>query len=119
MTKILVADDSKFMRTVLSSILNKAGYKEIVEAADGIEAVKKFKQEKPDLTLLDIIMEKKGGVDALKDIIAIDQAAKVIIVTAVGQEQMKDEAMKAGAKDYIVKPFDHAQVVRAVEKVLG
>lgn len=118
MAKILIADDSTFMRKILINILQKEGYKEVFEAKDGEEAIAKFKSEKPDLVLLDIIMEKKDGIEALKDIMKADRKAKVIMISAVGQEQMIKEALKLGAKDYIVKPFDAKKVADSVKKIL-
>jgi two-component system chemotaxis response regulator CheY len=117
--KILMADDSAFMRKILSNILNKEGYKDLIEVPDGEQAVAKFKSEKPDLVLLDIIMEKKDGMEALKDIMKIDKKAKCIMVSAVGQEQMVKDALKAGASDFIVKPFNAEKVAESVKKVLG
>lgn len=119
MAKIMVADDSAFMRKIVINILSKEGYKDIVEAANGEETVEKFNSEKPDLVLLDIIMEKKDGIEAMKDIMAADGNAKVVMVSAVGQEQMVKEAMKLGAQDFIVKPFDEKKVAETVKKVLG
>ncbi len=119
MAKVLVADDSAFMRKILKNILVKAGHTDVVETADGEETVKKYNSEKPDLVLLDIIMEKKDGIEALKEIKAKDKGAKVVMVSAVGQEQMVKEAMELGANDFIVKPFDSSKVADTVKKVLG
>lgn len=119
MAKILLADDSAFMRKILINILNKEGHKDIIETENGEEAVAKFKKEKPDLVLLDIIMEKKDGIEALKDIMKADKDAKVVMVSAVGQEQMVKEAVTAGAQDFIVKPFNAEKVVETVKKMLG
>ena len=117
--KVLVVDDSTFMRKILIKVLEEMGHKEIVEASNGAEAVEKYKVNKADLVLLDIIMEKKDGIQALKEIKEVDKAAKVIMVSAVGQEQMVKEAMANGAEDFIVKPFDNAKVKETVTKVLG
>lgn len=118
MAKILVVDDSAFMRKILISTLKKEGYEDIVEGENGVEAVEKFKSDKPDLVLLDVVMEKKEGIDALKEIIAADATAKVVMVTAVGQEQMVREAMSSGAKGYIVKPFNADKVAETVNGIL-
>ena len=118
MTKILLSDDSAFMRKILTNILNKEGYKDIIETVDGVEAVEKYKAEKPALVLLDIIMERKDGMQTLKEIMAYDKKAKVVMVSAVGQEQMVKEAIKSGAQDFIVKPFDSKKVIDTVKKIL-
>ena len=119
MPKILLADDSAFMRKILTNILTKEGYKDIIETEDDAAAVEKYKSEKPALVLLDIIMEKKDGIQALKEIMASDKKAKVVMVSAVGQEQMVKDAIKSGAHDFIVKPFDSKKVVDTVKKILG
>lgn len=118
MKKILIADDSTFMRKILINILTKAGYKNIIEVSDGDEAVIKYKIEKPALVLLDIIMEKKDGIEALREIMASDKNAKVVMVSAVGQEQMVKEAMELGAEDFIVKPFNASKVEETIKKIL-
>lgn len=119
MVKILVADDSSFMRKIVINLLKKLGYEEIAEANNGEEAVVKYQADKPDLVLMDIVMEKKDGIAALKEIMAADSSANVIMVSAVGQEQMVTEAKSLGAKDFITKPFDNAKVEEAVKKALG
>ncbi len=104
------------MRNVLKDILRGAGYTDLAECADGKECMEKYAAEKPDLVLLDIIMPNVDGLEVLKKIGA---AAKVVIISAVGQEKMIEEAKKLGALDYIVKPFDNAQVIEAVKKALA
>ncbi len=116
--KILIVDDSTFMRKILINILLKMGYTEIIEAEDGNVAVTKYKAEKPALVLLDIIMENKDGIEALREIMASDKKAKVVMVSAVGQEQMVKEAMDLGAEDFIVKPFNASKVEETVRKIL-
>lgn len=116
MAKILIADDSQFMRKVLSDILNKNGFTDIVEAADGSEAIVKFGSDKPDLVLLDIIMPNIDGMAVLKDI--VPRGAKAIVVSAVGQDEMIAQAKTLGALGYIVKPFEEKQVVEEVSKAL-
>lgn len=117
--KILIVDDSAFMRKMLKNILGKSGYTDVIECSDGDEAVKKFKSEKPALVLLDIIMEKKDGIEALKEIKAGNKNAKIVMVSAVGQEQMVKEALNLGAEDFIVKPFNSSKVEQTVKAVLG
>ena len=114
--KILIVDDSAFMRTVLKNILENIGYHNFVEAGNGNEALEKIKTDNPDLILLDIIMPDKGGVDVLKE---IGLTHKVIMITAVGQEKIIEEAKNFGAKGYLVKPFDNHQVESEVKKILG
>lgn len=119
MAKILIVDDSTFMRKILLNILAKEGHKDVLEAVDGDEGVKTYKAKKPDLVLLDIIMDKKDGIQALKEIMAANRHAKVVMVSAVGQEQMVKEALRLGAHDFIVKPFDAKKVAQSVKEALG
>jgi two-component system chemotaxis response regulator CheY len=114
--KILIVDDSAFMRTVLKNILENFGYSNFVEAGNGVEALEKAKTENPDLIMLDIIMPDKGGLDVLKE---IGSTHKILMITAVGQEKIIEEAKGLGAKGYIIKPFDNHQVEAEVKKILG
>jgi len=116
MTKVLVTDDSAFMRKVLVDILNKNGYTETIEAQDGKEAIEKFNSEKPDLVLLDVIMPEMDGLEVLKQIVPL--GAKAIVISAVGQETMMTQAKDFGAKGYIIKPFDESKVLEEIKKVL-
>ena len=113
--KILIADDSAFMRKVLVDVLTTAGFSNFVECANGTEALAKYASEKPDLCLFDIVMPEMTGLDALKK---IGSEAKVLMISAVGQENMINEAKQNGAKGYIVKPFDNKQVLEEIAKVL-
>ncbi len=115
----MVVDDSTFMRKILIKVLGEMGHKEIVEASDGAQAVEKYSSENPDLVLLDIIMEKKDGIQVLKEIKAKNPDAKIVMVSAVGQEQMVKEALSSGALDFLVKPFDNEKVKATVTKALG
>jgi two-component system, chemotaxis family, chemotaxis protein CheY len=119
MKKILIVDDSLFMRKILRDMLS--GMYAIIEADSGVKAIEQFKKEKPDLVLLDIVMPQgeEEGVKVLKLILAINSAAKVIMVTAVGQDLMIEECRKLGVRDYIVKPFDDERILQTVEKCLG
>jgi two-component system chemotaxis response regulator CheY len=122
MANILIVDDSKFMRKMLSDILTENGHHIVGEAENAKEATELYKILKPDLVTLDIIMPEVEGVDAisaLKDMINIDPQAKVVMVSAMGQEQVVEECMQAGAKDFIVKPFQPSNVAEVVRKVLG
>lgn len=120
MTKrILIADDSSYMRGVIKKLLKGLGQADVLEAADGDAAASLYAKERPDLVLLDIVMPVKSGIDALREIRASDPQARVIMVSAVGQEIIIKEALAMGASDFIIKPFDDDQVRRAVSKALG
>lgn len=116
--KILVADDSAFMRMLIKDALTKNGYSNVIEAADGEIAGEVFAREKPDLVLLDITMPNKSGIEALKDIRENDSAAKVIMCSAMGQELIVVEAIRLGALDFIVKPFKEDSFIQTVRKFL-
>ena len=117
MAKILIVDDAAFMRMMIKDILTKNGYEVAGEAENGVVAVSKYGEIKPDLVLMDITMPEKDGIQALKDIKAIDSGAKVIMCSAMGQQAMVIEAIQSGAKDFIVKPFDADRVLEAVNKI--
>ena len=119
MARVLVVDDAAFMRKVLSDALASGGHTVVGEAGNGAEAVASYQQLRPELTTLDITMPEKSGLDALKDIIALDPAARVIMCSALGQEPKVLEAIKLGAKDFVVKPFQPDRVLDAVEKALA
>lgn len=119
MAKILVVDDAAFMRMMLKDILTKSGYEIAGEAENGDQAVAKYKELKPDLVTLDITMPIKDGLEALKEIKAVDPSAKCLMCSAMGQQAMVIQAIQSGAKDFIVKPFQADRVVEAVKKVLG
>lgn len=116
MAKILVADDSNFMRQLLIGILNKAGFTEIIEASNGREALEKAESEKPDLILLDIIMPEVDGIEVLKK---ISPGFKILVVSAVGQDSVIEQAKKLGAKGYITKPFDSKKITEEIGALLG
>ena len=116
---ILIVDDAAFMRMVIRDILVKAGYEVAGEAADGKEAIRLYRTLKPELVLLDITMPEMDGIDALKKIMLEDKDAKVIMCSALGQSSMVIESIQAGAKDYIVKPFQADRVIDSVKKFIG
>ena len=118
MGRILVVDDTLFMRTLLKNILFSGNHDIVGEGEDGEDAVQKYTSLKPDLVTMDIVMPKKNGIEALKEIVAINPGAKVIMCTAVGQEQMVKLAIKTGAKGYIVKPFQAPKVLEEINNVL-
>ena len=113
---ILIVDDSLFMRTVLKDILKRTGYEIIDEASNGLEAIEKFKQSNPDFVLLDIAMPELNGIEALKEIMSISPEAKVIMCSALGDRGMVMEALRYGAKDFIIKPFQPDQLLESLEK---
>ena len=119
MPKILIVDDAAFMRTLLKNILFPKGYEIAGEAENGAIAVEKYKQLKPDLVTMDIVMPTMNGIEALKSIRTQDPSAKVIMCTAVGQENMVRTAIVSGARGYIVKPFQAPKVLEEVQKVLA
>ena len=118
MTKILVVDDANFMRMKFKKLLTDNGY-EVVEASNGAEAVENYSDNRPDAVLLDITMPGMDGLEALNEIRKVDPNARVAMVTAMGQQSIILEALKAGAKDFVVKPFDPARVLNAVKKMVG
>lgn len=121
MANILVVDDSKFMRKMLADILVKEGHQVVGEAENALEAKDLYHKLKPDLVTLDIIMPRVEGIDAsslLKDIIKTDPQARIVMVSAMGQEEVVGECIQSGAKDFIVKPFQPSQVIKVIKEVL-
>ena len=118
MAKIMLVDDAAFMRMMVKNALTKSGYDNFVEAQDGAEAVKKYEEESPDMVIMDITMPNKDGIEALREIKALDPGAKVVMCSAMGQESMVMEAITLGAMDFIVKPFKEDRIVQTVQKVL-
>ncbi|MEF2244553.1 MULTISPECIES: response regulator [unclassified Paenibacillus] len=117
--RILIVDDAAFMRMMIRDILSKNGYEVVGEAQDGAQAIEKFKEVKPDLVTMDITMPEMDGISALKEIKKMDPNAKVIMCSAMGQQAMVIDAIQAGAKDFIVKPFQADRVIEAIKKTLG
>jgi len=116
---VLVCDDAVFMRTMIGDILTQAGLEVIGEADSGAQAVEKYKALKPDLVTMDIIMPEMGGIEAVKEITTFDPQARVLMCSAMGQQALVAEAIQAGAKDFVVKPFQPSRVLEAVQRVLG
>jgi two-component system chemotaxis response regulator CheY len=116
---ILVCDDAAFMRMMIKDILSKNGYNVVGEAENGVKAVEKYNELKPDLVLMDITMPEMDGIEALKAIKASDPGALIIMCSAMGQQAMVIESIQSGAKDFIVKPFQADRVLEAVKKVVG
>lgn len=117
--KILIVDDASFMRTVLKDIIKSNGLaSEIYEAADGVEGVKSFQKIQPDLVTMDVNMPRADGIQALRAILKINPNAKVVMVTAIEEKHVVQDAMKLGARDYVVKPFDRSNVPLVINKVI-
>ena len=116
---ILICDDAAFMRMMIKDILTKNGYNVAGEAENGLKAVEKYNETKPDLVMMDITMPEMDGIQALKKIKETDPSATVIMCSAMGQQAMVIEAIQSGAKDFIVKPFQADRVLEAIKKVVG
>ncbi|WP_163101517.1 response regulator [Peribacillus alkalitolerans] len=117
--KILIVDDAAFMRMMIKDILSKNGFDVVGEAADGVQAIEKFKETSPDLVTMDITMPEMDGITALKEIKKLNPSAKVIMCSAMGQQAMVIDAIQAGARDFIVKPFQADRVLEAINKTLS
>jgi len=119
MAGVLIVDDAKFMRTLVKDALTPAGHQIIGEAENGNEAVDMYKKLKPDLVTMDITMREKDGIEAAEEILNIDPQARIIMVTALGQENLLTKAIKLGVKDFVVKPFPPERLQKAAEKALA
>jgi len=117
--RILITDDTAFMRMTLRNVLSKNGYEIVGEAEDGVQAVEKYMEMKPDLVTMDITMPNMDGITAIKKIVEQDPSAKIVVVSAMGQKALVIEALNSGAKDFIVKPFQPDRIVEALQKVAG
>lgn len=119
MAKILLVDDAEFMRMMLKNTLTQAGYTDLCEASDGVQAIEVYNAEKPDLVFMDITMPNKDGLETLKELKASDPNATIVMCSAMGQETMVMESIKSGARDFIVKPFKADRILSTVKKILG
>ena len=119
MARVLIVDDAAFMRMMIKDILEKNGFEVVGEANNGLKAVELYKKEKPDVVTMDITMPDMDGIEAVKAIKAFDPNAKVIMCSAMGQQTMVMDAIRAGARDFIVKPFQADRVLEAIKKVVG
>ena len=115
---VLIVDDVAFVRKTLSDILTEAHYRVVGEAADGVEAVQMYQQVRPDIVTMDVVMPQMSGIEATRKIVKMDKNAKVVIISAMGQESLVMEAINVGAKDYILKPFSSQDVLKTVERAL-
>ena len=118
-TRVLIVDDAVFMRNTLKEIFTSSGYEIAGEAANGVEAVEKYRDVSPEVTTMDIVMPFKNGIEATREILKQDPAATIIICSALGQESLVMEAIEAGATDFIVKPFKAENVIQVVKKALA
>ena len=117
--RVLVCDDAIFMRTMIGDILSGAGYEVVGEAETGLQAIERYRNLRPDLVTMDIVMPDMGGIDAVREIVKEDANAKILMCSAMGQQALVVEAIHAGAKDFVVKPFQPSRVLEAVQRVLG
>ncbi len=117
--RVLICDDAAFMRVMIKDILTKNGYEVAGEAENGIKAIERYNETKPDLVMMDITMPEMDGIEALKKIKAADANANVIMCSAMGQQAMVIESIQSGARDFIVKPFQADRVLEAVKKAVG
>jgi two-component system, chemotaxis family, chemotaxis protein CheY len=118
MAKVMIVDDAEFLRVRLTKMLSTDGY-EVFQAENGVKAVATYKEIHPDVVLMDVTMPEMDGLTALKEIIGFDPKARVVMLTALGQESVVLEAVKSGARDFIVKPFEHERVMKAITKLLA
>jgi len=118
MARILVADDASFMRQIIREILESDGHEIVAEASDGVQAVEAWKKHQPDLVTMDIVMPRRSGIDAVRAIMAIDSTARIVMCSALGQETLVTEALQAGARDFIVKPFKPDAVLATLRGAL-
>ncbi|WP_270165389.1 response regulator [Paenibacillus sp. SYP-B4298] len=119
MARVMVVDDAAFMRMMIKQILTESGHEVVAEAVNGLEAIQKYKENMPDIVTMDITMPELDGVEAVKEIRQVHSKAKIIMCSAMGQQQMVVSAIQAGAADFIVKPFQKDRVLEAVHKALG
>jgi two-component system chemotaxis response regulator CheY len=117
--RVLIVDDAVFMRNMIRDIFSGGGFDVVGEAANGLEAVDKYRELRPDITTMDIVMPFKSGIEATRDIVKSDPQAVIVMCSALGQESLVMEAIEAGASDFVVKPFKPEEVLAVVKKVLG
>lgn len=119
MNRLLIVDDALIMRKMLRDLAGQAGWQVVAEAADGLEAVARYREHRPDLVTMDLVMPELGGIDAMKRIRAEDPSARVIVVTALDQKSLVAAAIDAGALDFVVKPFDRDRMVALLQRLAG
>ena len=116
--KVLIVDDAAFMRMIIRDVISKNGYQVVAEAENGAEAVDLYSEHVPDLVIMDITMPQMDGIEAVRQIMKNDSSARIVMCSAMGQQSMVIESIKAGAKDFIVKPFQAERIVEALRKVM-
>lgn len=119
MKRVLIVDDAAFMRMAIRTILERNGFEVVGEAENGMEGIKKYKETRPDVVTMDITMPELAGIDAMKIIMSLDPRAKIIMISAMGQEVMVKEAIIQGAKSFIIKPIKEDHVVQTINRVLA
>jgi two-component system, chemotaxis family, chemotaxis protein CheY len=119
MARVLVVDDAAFMRKMVSDVLTKGGHEVVGEAGNGVEAIARFQELRPEVMTLDITMPEKDGLSALRELMELEPTARVVMCSALGQESKVLESIKLGAKDFVVKPFQPDRVLEAVGKALA
>ena len=117
--RVLIADDALFMRNMIKDVFSGDDFQVIGEAANGVEAVERYRELRPDITTMDIVMPQKSGIEAVREIVKFDKNAKIVMCSALGQESLVMEAIEAGAADFIVKPFKPEKVLEIVRKVVN
>ena len=117
--KVLIVDDAVVMRMMIKGILSKHGYEVVGEAQNGVESVDKYKQLQPDLVTMDMVMPEMDGITAVRQIMSMDPNAKIIMCTSMGQQALVVEAIQAGAKSFITKPFQPPKILETISKVLA
>ncbi|HET7753058.1 MAG TPA: response regulator [Anaeromyxobacteraceae bacterium] len=117
--RVLIVDDAVFMRNMIREILAGAGFDVVGEASNGVEAVERWRELRPDVTTMDIVMPFRSGIEATREIVGAEPGAVIVMCSALGQESLVMEAIEAGASDFIVKPFKPEEVLGVVRKVLG
>ncbi len=118
-TRVLIVDDAVFMRNMIKDIFSGDEFEVVGEAANGVEAVEKYRELNPDVVTMDIVMPLKSGIEAVKDIVSEDPDAKIVMCSALGQDSLIMEAIEAGAKDFIVKPFKAEKVIEVVKQIIS
>jgi two-component system chemotaxis response regulator CheY len=116
---VLICDDALFMRTMLAEIMQQAGFEVVGQAETGADAVRKYRELQPNLVTMDIIMPDMGGIDAVREIVKEFPDANILMCSAMGQQALVIEAIQAGARDFVVKPFQPSRVLEAVQRVMG
>lgn len=116
---VLICDDAVFLRNMVREILQRAGFEVVGEAGTGSEAVERYKELRPDFVTMDIVMPDRGGLEAVREICRFDPDARILMCSAMGQQALVDEAMDAGARDFVVKPFQPSRMLEAVQRILG